>query len=210
MEKRKLVLSTGNQHKVEEIKTILKDLSIEVVSKRDVALGDLEVVEDGETLEENSFKKAKALADKLDYMVLADDSGLFVDILNCEPGVYSSRYAGEEGNDKKNNKKLLEKLQDIPLQEREAKFKTVIVLITENKEKIVVYGECKGKIGFEPKGENGFGYDPLFIPEGYDKTFGELGEEVKNKISHRAKALVNLKKALKNILEVDQYENSSN
>ncbi len=210
MEKRKLVLSTGNQHKVEEIKTILKDLSIEVVSKRDVALGDLEVVEDGETLEENSFKKAKALADKLDYMVLADDSGLFVGILNCEPGVYSSRYAGEEGNDKKNNKKLLEKLQDIPLQEREAKFKTVIVLITENKEKIVVYGECKGKIGFEPKGENGFGYDPLFIPEGYDKTFGELGEEVKNKISHRAKALVNLKKALKNILEVDQYENSSN
>ncbi|MBU5310874.1 XTP/dITP diphosphatase [Tissierella carlieri] len=203
MEKRKLVVSTGNQHKVEEIKNILEGLSIEVVSKKDVGLGDLEVIEDGETLEENSLKKAKALAERLDYMVLADDSGLFVDKLNGEPGVYSSRYAGEEGNDKKNNNKLLEELQDIPLKERNAKFKTVIVLITEDKESAIVYGECKGKVGFEPKGKNGFGYDPLFTPDGYDKTFGELGEEIKNKISHRAKALENLKEALKNILEVD-------
>ncbi|WP_406242508.1 XTP/dITP diphosphatase [Tissierella carlieri] len=203
MEKRKLVVSTGNQHKVEEIKNILEGLSIEVVSKKDVGLGDLEVIEDGETLEENSLKKAKALAQRLDYMVLADDSGLFVDKLNGEPGVYSSRYAGEEGNDKKNNNKLLEELQDIPLKERNAKFKTVIVLITEDKESTIVYGECKGKVGFEPKGKNGFGYDPLFTPDGYDKTFGELGEEIKNKISHRAKALENLKEALKNILEVD-------
>ncbi|CAK7086697.1 non-canonical purine NTP pyrophosphatase [Tissierella sp. P1] len=203
MEKRKLVVSTGNQHKVEEIKNILEGLSIEVVSKKDVGLGDLEVIEDGETLEENSLKKAKALAERLDYMVLADDSGLFVDILNGEPGVYSSRYAGEEGNDKKNNNKLLEELEDIPLKERNAEFKTVIVLITEDKESIIVYGECKGKVGFELKGKNGFGYDPLFTPDGYDKTFGELGEEIKNKISHRAKALENLKEALKNILEVD-------
>lgn len=203
MEKRKLVVSTGNQHKVEEIKNILEGLSIEVVSKKDVGLGDLEVIEDGETLEENSLKKAKALAERLDYMVLADDSGLFVDILNGEPGVYSSRYAGEEGNDKKNNNKLLEELEDIPLKERNAKFKTVIVLITEDKESTIVYGECKGKVGFELKGKNGFGYDPLFTPDGYDKTFGELGEEIKNKISHRAKALENLKEALKNILEVD-------
>ena len=203
MKKRKLVLSTGNQHKVEEIKNILEDLSIEVVSKKDVGLGNLDVIEDGDTLEGNSLKKAKALAEKLDYMVLADDSGLFVDILNGEPGVYSSRYAGEEGNDAKNNNKLLNELKDIPLSKRVAKFKTVIALITENKEAIVVYGECIGKIGFELKGKNGFGYDPLFIPEGYNKTFAELGEEVKNKISHRAKALENLKKALKNILEVD-------
>jgi XTP/dITP diphosphohydrolase len=203
MEKRKLVVSTGNQHKVEEIKNILEGLSIEVVSKKDVGLCDLEVIEDGETLEENSLKKAKALAERLDYMVLADDSGLFVDILNGEPGVYSSRYAGEEGNDKKNNNKLLEELEDIPLKERNAKFKTVMVLITEDKESAIVYGECKGKVGFESKGKNGFGYDPLFTPDGYDKTFGELGEEIKNKISHRAKALENLKEALKNILEVD-------
>ncbi|MBU5256136.1 XTP/dITP diphosphatase [Tissierella praeacuta] len=202
MKKRKLVLSTGNQHKVEEIKNILEGLSIEVVSKKDVGLGELDVVEDGYTLEENSLKKAKALAEKLDYMILADDSGLFVDILNGEPGVYSSRYAGEEGNDVKNNDKLLHELKDMPLNKRTAKFKTVIVLITENKEIIVVSGECAGKIGFELKGKNGFGYDPLFIPEGYNETFAELGEEVKNKISHRAKALENLKEALKNILEV--------
>lgn len=195
-------MSTGNQHKVEEIKNILEGLSIEVVSKKDVGLGELDVVEDGYTLEENSLKKAKALAEKLDYMILADDSGLFVDILNGEPGVYSSRYAGEEGNDVKNNDKLLHELKDMPLNKRTAKFKTVIVLITENKEIIVVSGECAGKIGFELKGKNGFGYDPLFIPEGYNETFAELGEEVKNKISHRAKALENLKEALKNILEV--------
>ncbi|WP_313758626.1 XTP/dITP diphosphatase [Tissierella sp.] len=203
MKKRKLILSTGNQHKVEEIKNILEGLSIEVVSKKDVGLGELEVIEDGDTLEENSLKKAKALAEKLEHMVLADDSGLFVDILNGEPGVYSSRYAGEEGNDIKNNDKLLHELKDIPLIKRGAKFKTVIALITENKEVIVVYGECIGKIGFELKGKNGFGYDPLFIPDGYSKTFAELGEDVKNKISHRAKALENLKKELKNILEVD-------
>lgn len=203
MKKRKLVVSTGNQHKVEEIKNILKGLSIEVVSKKDVGLGGLDVIEDGETLEENSLKKAKALADLLDYMVLADDSGLFVEILNGEPGVYSSRYAGEEGNDKKNNIKLLNQLKGIPLEKRDAKFKSVIALITEDKEIIIVNGECKGKIGFEPKGNNGFGYDPLFTPEGYDNTFGELGEEIKNKISHRAKALEKLKKVLENILEVD-------
>lgn len=203
MKKRTLVVSTSNQHKVEEITNILKELSIEVVSKKDVGLGNLDVIEDGETLEENSLKKAEALAEKVEYMVLADDSGLFVDILNGEPGVYSSRYAGEEGNDSKNNAKLLEKLKDVPLNNRGAKFKTIIALITENKEKIVVAGECKGKIGFEPKGKNGFGYDPLFTPEGYDKTFGELGEEVKNKISHRARALENLKEALNKKLEVE-------
>ena len=135
-------------------------------------------------------------------MVIADDSGLFVDILNGEPGVYSSRYAGEEGNDEKNNKKLLEELKNIPMEERTAKFKAVITLIAEDK-------EIKGTIGFGPKGENGFGYDPLFTPEGYDKTFGELGEEIKNKISHRAKALENLREELRILLEDDIDEDNS-
>lgn len=202
MKKRKLVLSTGNSHKVEEIKDILKDLPIEVLTKKDVGLGDLDVVEDGKTLEENSIKKAKTLAEKLDYMVLADDSGLFVDRLNGEPGVYSSRYAGEEGNDKKNNQKLLEELKDIPLNDRTANFQAVIALVTEQKEVIVVKGQCKGTIGFKEEGNNDFGYDPLFIPEGYDKTFAELGEEIKNKISHRAKALDEMKKAIKDIIGV--------
>ncbi|NLY86241.1 MAG: XTP/dITP diphosphatase [Tissierellia bacterium] len=201
MKYRKLVLSTGNEHKVEEIRKILEGLPIEVLSKKDIGLGNIDIVEDGNTLEENSIKKAKGLAEKLDYMVLADDSGLFVDILNGEPGVYSSRYGGEEGNDKKNIEKLLQKLKDIPMEERKAKFMAVMALITEDKEIIIVKGECKGTIGFEPKGRNGFGYDPLFIPDGYTKTFGELDENIKNKISHRAKALEKLREKILQLLE---------
>lgn len=203
MEIRKLVISTGNQNKLKEISYMLKDISIEVVSKKDIGLGNLEVIEDGSTLEENSMLKAKALAEKVNYIVMADDSGLFVDKLNGEPGVYSSRYGGEEGNDEKNNKKLLEALKDVPLEERGAKFKSVIVLITENKETITVHGECKGTIGFELRGNNGFGYDPLFTPEGHTRTFGELGEDIKNKISHRAKALDELKNEIEQIIKIN-------
>ena len=188
------------KNKVKEIAYMLRDMNIEVISKKDIGLGDLEVIEDGNTLEDNSILKARALAEKVDYkyIVMADDSGLFVDKLNGEPGVYSSRYAGEEGNDDKNNKKLLETLKDA--EERKAKFKTVIVLITENKETLVVEGECKGTIGLTVKGTNGFGYDPLFIPEGFIETFGELGEDIKNQISHRAKALEKLKNEIEKII----------
>lgn len=200
MEKRKLIISTSNQKKVDEITYILKDLPIEILSKKDIGLEGLNVIENGNTLEENSRIKAKALADKVDYIIMADDSGLFVDILNGDPGVYSSRYSGEEGNDEKNNKKLLKELKDISLENRKAKFMSVIVLITEDKEELVVEGQCKGTIGFELKGNKGFGYDPLFTPEGYSKTFGELGEEVKNKISHRFKALELLKNELEKIV----------
>lgn len=203
MKHRKLVLSTNNIHKVEEIKDILKDLPIEVLSKKDLGLEELDVVEDGTTLEENSIKKAKALSNKTDYMVMADDSGLFVEALNGVPGVYSSRYAGEEGNDLKNNKKLIKELENIPLENRNGSFKTVIALVTEEKQVLTVRGECKGHIISSPRGENGFGYDPLFIPEGYNETFGELGEEVKNKISHRAKALEKIRKTLINLLKED-------
>jgi XTP/dITP diphosphohydrolase len=201
METRKLVISTGNKNKVKEIAYMLRNMNIEVISKNDIGLGDLEVIEDGNTLEDNSILKAKALAEKVDYkyMVMADDSGLFVDKLNGEPGVYSSRYAGEEGNDERNNRKLLEALKDTPIEERDSKFKTVIVLITENKETLVVEGECKGTIGLRAKGNNGFGYDPLFIPEGFKETFGELGEDIKNKISHRVKALEKLKEEIEKI-----------
>lgn len=200
MGKRKLVISTGNQNKIDEIAAILKDLPIEILSKNDIGLGDLDVIEDGNTLEENSRIKAKALADKTDYMVVADDSGLFVDALNGEPGVYSSRYGGEEGNNELNNKKLIEELKNVPLKDRGAKFKTVIVLITEDKEEVTVEGQCKGTIGLESKGNHGFGYDPLFTPEGFSETFSELGEEIKNKTSHRAKALELLKTELEKIL----------
>lgn len=201
MKNRKLVVSTGNLDKIKEIKEILKDLPIEVFGKNDIGLGDLEVIEDGNTLEANSMKKAKALAERTEYMVLADDSGLFVDILKGEPGVHSSRYGGEEGNTEKNINKLLQELKDISPNQRSASFKTVMVLITEDKETIIVHGQCKGTIGSELRGNKGFGYDPVFTPEDYDKSFGELGDGIKNKISHRAKALENLKAELLKLLE---------
>lgn len=205
---RKLVLSTGNENKVKEIRHILKDLDLEVLSKMDVNLENLDVVEDGETLEENSLKKAKALAEKLDYMVMADDTGLFVDALDGEPGVHAARYAGEDGNDRMNNEKLLEKLKGKSIEERKAKFLDVITLITEDKKIYTVQGECKGVIALDFRGPRSFGYDPLFMPEGFNETFAELGADIKDKISHRAKALENLRNILIEILEVDIDENS--
>ncbi|TJX15871.1 RdgB/HAM1 family non-canonical purine NTP pyrophosphatase [Tissierella creatinini] len=199
MNKRKLVLSTENKHKVDEIKAILRDIDIEVVSRGELDIEDFHVVEDGETLEENSIKKARELAERCDYMVIADDTGLFVNALNGQPGIYSSRYAGEDGNDYNNCTKLLKNLED--QKDRSAYFKTVIALITENKKIYTLEGICKGSIETERKGSGGFGYDPVFKPEGYDHTFAELGESVKNKISHRAKALIELKESLKSILE---------
>lgn len=203
MGNRKLILSTGNINKIKEIKDILKDLNIEVLSKAEIGLENLDIVEDGNTLEENSIKKAKGIKEKTPYMVMADDSGLFVDALNGKPGVHSSRYAGEDGDYKKNNEKLLLEMGDFPLEKRRASFLTVIALITENHETIIVEGECKGHIAFKSKGSKAFGYDPLFVPEGYSKTFGELDEEVKNKISHRAVALENIKDTLVDLLKDD-------
>lgn len=199
MSTRKLILSTGNKHKVDEIKDILKDLNIQVLSKNELDIEEFDVEEDGTTLEENSIKKAKALAEKCDYMVIADDTGLFVNALNGQPGVYSSRYAGEEGNDLKNCLKLLDNLEGMG--DRSAYFKTVIALVTEDKTIYTLEGICKGSIIEERRGSGGFGYDPVFKPEGYDQTFSQLGVETKNKISHRAKALVQLKNVLKDILE---------
>lgn len=203
MKHRRLVLSSNNIHKIDEIGRILEDLPIEVLSKRDIGLENLEVIEDGTTLEENSKKKAIALSEKTEYMVMADDSGIFVEALNGAPGVYSARYSGDDGNDEENNKKLLRELKDVPLEDRRGSFLTVIALVTEDKEVFTVKGECKGHIIFEPKGSNGFGYDPLFVPDRYDKTFGELDSEVKNKISHRAKALEEMRKLLIRLIEGD-------
>ena len=206
---RKLILSTGNMNKVDEIKKILKDLPIEVLSKADINLSHIDVIEDGTSLSENSLKKALELSKHTDYMVMADDSGLFVDALNGEPGVYSSRYAGEEGNDAKNNMKLLNALKNIESPNRTAKFMTVIALVTEDKKTITILGEVLGEIGLELVGTNGFGYDPLFIPKGYDKTFGELGEDIKNVISHRARALEEMKIVLTKLFEDENNEDTS-
>ena len=179
MKNKKIILSTGNIDKIEEIKDILKDLPFSIYSKKEVGLGDLEVEEDGDTLEENAIKKAMAISERVDGIVIADDTGLFVDKLNGAPGVYSSRYAGEDVSYEDNNRKLLKELEGTPSEERTAKFQTVIAIVTEDKKIKTVYGECRGRIGFEVKGSEGFGYDPLFIVDGYGKTFAQLGEEVK-------------------------------
>lgn len=195
-----IIVSSGNKHKIVEIKEILSDLPFNIVSKNEIGLEKLEVEEDKDTLEENALKKALEIAKRVEGIVIADDTGLFVDKLNGRPGVYSSRYSGENATYQDNNIKLLKELEGVSLEERTAKFKTVIAIVDKDKSYKTVVGECKGKIGFEPAGENGFGYDPLFIIDGYNKTFAELGDEIKNKISHRANALKELKEELKKTL----------
>lgn len=193
---RKIILSSGNKHKIEEIKFILQDMPFEVLSKDDLGYKDFDVVEDGNTLEENAFKKAEELHKLVNGIVLADDTGLFVDALNGEPGVYSARYAGEPVSDKNNRFMLLENLKDIPIEKRTAYFKTVIAVVFEDGKKMTAEGRVNGKIAFEERGQNGFGYDSLFIVSDTGKTFAEMSEEEKNTISHRARALINLKEKL--------------
>lgn len=200
---RKLVLSTSNKNKVNEIREILKELPVEILSKEDAGLGHLEVIEDGDTLELNSLKKARALKELTPYMVMADDSGLFVDALGGNPGVYSSRYGGEDGNDKLNNETLLKNLNN---NDRSAAFRSVIALIDENGNEYVMEGVCRGTLLEEEKGSSGFGYDPLFVPEGYNKSFAEMPYEIKNSISHRRRAIDGLKEVLTRLLG-DENEN---
>ncbi|SHH73987.1 XTP/dITP diphosphohydrolase [Caloranaerobacter azorensis DSM 13643] len=201
MKKTRLIVASGNVHKIYEIKKILKGLPLEILSKDEVGLKDLEVVEDGKTLEENAIKKAIEVSKKVDGIVIADDTGLFVDRLDGRPGIYSSRYAGEDATYEENNRKLLMELDGVELEDRTAKFKTVIAIVMEDKSYKTVEGECLGKIALTPRGNHGFGYDPLFIVDGYNKTFAELGEDIKNKISHRANALRKLRVELENILK---------
>lgn len=199
--KRKIVLSSGNKHKISEIKDILKNMNFEVVSKNDLGYADFDVEEDKQTLEENAFKKAEELHKLTGGIVIADDTGLFVDALNGEPGVYSARYAGEPASDGNNKKLLLKNLENVLLEKRTAHFKTVIAVIFEDGKKMMAEGRVDGIIAFEERGQNGFGYDPLFIVENTNKTFAEMTEEEKNKISHRAKALMNLREKLEDLSE---------
>ena len=191
------VIATENEHKLKEIGAILKDLHLEVLSIKDVGLEGLEIIENGDTFEENALIKARAVMERAGKLAIADDSGLEVDILNNRPGIYSARFAGENATDDENNKKLLKLLEAVPLYDRTARFVCSIAAVFPNGDAIVLRGECPGIIGLEPKGRGGFGYDPLFIVEKYNKTFAELGEGKKNRISHRAVALEKLKRELK-------------
>ncbi len=193
---REIVLSTDNINKLREIREILEDLDIKIYGKSDIEGLDFEVIEDGDTLYDNALKKASAMAERVDYAVLADDTGLFVKALNGEPGVHSARYASEH-DDKKNREKLLNNLKD--KEDRRAYFKTEIILIDEDKNIIPIEGVCPGKISLEERGDNGFGYDSIFIPDGFDKTFAEMSHEEKNQISHRSRALKNLRDKISNL-----------
>lgn len=184
----KVVLATRNEGKVREIADILAPHGFEVVSLREFPeLG--EITEDGATFRENAMIKAAAVSGHTGLLALADDSGLEVDALDGAPGIYSSRFAGEEKDDQANNRKLLELLSDIPAERRTARFQCVVAIAEPDGWVHIAEGSCEGVIAKKPRGQRGFGYDPLFYVPAYDRTFAELDPSIKNKISHRAKAL---------------------
>ena len=202
---KRLILASNNKKKIKEMKEILKELDLEVRSLENENIN-IEVVEDGKTFEENAKKKAKEIYEFLlkrgdeNFIVLADDSGLVVDYLNGAPGIYSARYAGEHGNDTKNNEKLLKNLMGLNKENRGAKFICQLAMITERGEYFKVIGDVKGYIIEELHGKGGFGYDPLFFYEPLNKTFAQLTSEEKNEISHRAVALKELKKIITKLI----------
>ncbi len=192
-----IVAASRNQHKISEIEAITRKFGMNIISRDDAGIPDFEIEEDGETFEENSFKKANEIMKMCGKTTIADDSGLMVEYLGGAPGVYSARFAGEDGNDAKNNDKLLNLLEGVPYKERKAKFVSVITMVFPDGTSLSARGECEGHIIEAPEGDNGFGYDPLFVPDGYQRTFAQLLPEEKNQISHRAKALAELEKRLK-------------
>lgn len=191
-----IIAASRNKHKIVEIEAITKKYGMNIVARDDAGLPTTEVEEDGETFEENSYKKAYEIMKMCGKTTIADDSGLVVDYLGGAPGVYSARFAGEGASDERNNHKLLDLLEGVPYKERRAKFVSVITMVFPDGETLVARGECPGHIITEEIGENGFGYDPLFVPEGFERTYAQLTAEEKNTISHRAKALAELEKLL--------------
>ncbi|MEW6061521.1 MAG: RdgB/HAM1 family non-canonical purine NTP pyrophosphatase [Bacteroidota bacterium] len=194
---KKLLLATNNQHKVEEIRTLLSGLPFDVISLRDVP-NVTETDEDQPTLEGNALKKAREAFNATGIVSLADDTGLECYFLELQPGVRSARYAGENATYEENNKKLLWKLKGVPSRHRNARFRTVVAVVGKGIEKIFE-GRVEGRILEEPRGVNGFGYDPLFLPNGHSKTYAEMTLEEKNQISHRAVALTRAIEFLKTV-----------
>lgn len=187
----KILIASTNKGKIREFYSLLKDLDIEVIGLDQCKIEIPSVEEDGQTYEENALNKAKTMHRLTGLMTIADDSGLEVDSLQGAPGIFSARFAGSQATDKENNQKLLTLLDG--KNNRKARFKAAIVLVGHGIEEVFI-GTIDGKIAIKPAGNEGFGYDPLFIPEGYEKTFAEIGQFLKNKISHRAIAMEKLKK----------------
>ncbi len=190
-----LIIASQNEGKIREIVDILDLDDTKVYTQKDFPEWP-QIEETGSTFYENALIKARALVEAFGKPAVADDSGLEVDALGGRPGVYSARYAGEEGNAEKNNDKLLRELHDVPESQRTARFRCVAVLMTPDGWITSAEGTFEGRIGFEPYGERGFGYDPIFIPEGDSRTVAEIPLSEKNKISHRAQAFRKLKEKI--------------
>lgn len=201
----KIIFATGNAGKMREIQMIMADLGLKIQSMKEVGV-DIDIVENGNTFEENAMIKASAIAQEIhkkgvQAIVLADDSGLEVDYLNKEPGVYSARYMGEDTSYTVKNASLIQRLEGVPDRMRTARFVCVIAAVFPDGRSCTTRATIEGRIGYEEKGENGFGYDPIFYLPEYGKYSAELAPEEKNRISHRGKALEEMKKVLRQATE---------
>lgn len=191
----RLIFATGNENKMKEIRMILGDLNYEILSMEEAGI-DMEIVEDGATFEENAVIKATAISKAVGCLVLADDSGLEVDYMDREPGIRSARWMGEDTSYHIKNQKIIENLAGVPDEQRTARFVCAIAAAFPDGRVITKRGTIEGIIGYEERGENGFGYDPIFFLPEYGKTTAELSPEEKNDISHRGRALTLIKKEL--------------
>lgn len=198
----RIVFATGNAGKVKEIQMIMADTGLEVVSMKEAGIS-IDIVEDGRTYEENAMIKARAVAAFTDDIVMADDSGLEIDYLNREPGIYSARYMGEDTSYRVKNANLIERLSGVPDEQRTARFVCAIAAVLPDGTELTTRAAIEGRIDYEEKGSHGFGYDPIFYVPQFGKTTAELTEEEKNQVSHRGKALQLMKEEMK------KYENIS-
>ena len=193
---KKLVVATKNKGKIVELKRLLEGMNYEVLSMQDAGI-DIDVVEDGTTFEENALKKAQEIAKISKTIVLSDDSGIEVDYLNGEPGIYSARFGGPELDDEGRNQLLLTKLAGVPDEKRTARYVCAIAVVFTDGSNVIIRDTCEGVINHKGVGDKGFGYDPLFYLPEYGKTMAQLDMDIKNKISHRGKALQKMVQELK-------------
>lgn len=192
-----IVFATKNAGKVREIQAILADLGMQVVSMQEAGI-DTAIEENGDTYEENAMIKARAVAALAgDAIVMADDSGLEIDYLNREPGVYSARYMGEDTSYRIKNQNLIDRLKGVPEEQRTARFVCAIAAVMPDGRTLSTRGVIEGRIGYEERGANGFGYDPIFVIPEFNKTSAELSDEEKNAVSHRGRALEAMKEELR-------------
>lgn len=195
----RIIFATGNADKMKEIRMILSDMGMEILSMKEAGVC-ADIVEDGKTFEENAMIKAAAIAKLLpEDIILADDSGLEIDYLNKEPGVYSARYMGEDTSYEVKNQNLIDRLEGVPKEERTARFVCAIAAVLPDGSTRVTRGTIEGYIGWEPAGVNGFGYDPIFYVDAYGCSTAELSPEEKNKVSHRGNALRAMREELKKV-----------